>query len=73
MTRSIKVGRIQIEEPDRDGEFEVTMKDNNYTEVYHYLTTRQAKRLVDFIQYYLNKLEEPTHKVSHNNEDAECK
>ena len=53
--RFIKIGGVQIEQPDADGDFEITIKDNNGGEVYRYLTNAQAQKLVDFVSHFLNE------------------
>ena len=55
MPRFIKIGGVQIEQPDADGDFEITIKDNNGGEVYRYLTNAQAQKMVEFITHYLNE------------------
>jgi hypothetical protein len=55
MPRFIKIGGVQIEQPDADGDFEITIKDNDGGEVYRYLTNAQAQKLVDFISHFLNE------------------
>lgn len=55
MPRFIKIGGVQIEEPDADGDFEITIKDNDGGEVYRYLTNAQAQKLVEFMSHFLNE------------------
>jgi len=55
MPRFIKIGGVEIEQPDADGDFEITIKDNDGCEVYRYLTNSQAQKLVDFISHFLNE------------------
>jgi hypothetical protein len=55
MPRFIKIGGVKIEQPDADGDFEITIKDNDGGEVYRYLTNAQAQKLVDFISHFLNE------------------
>ena len=56
MPRFIKVGGIEIEQPDADGDFEIIVKDNDNNEIYRYLTKLQARKLVGFISHYLNEV-----------------
>jgi len=56
MPRFIKLGGVQIEQPDADGDFEITIKDNDSGEVYRYLTIAQAQKMVDFISHYSNEV-----------------
>jgi hypothetical protein len=55
MPRFIKLAGVRIEQPDADGDFEITIKDNDGGEVYRYLTIAQAQKMVEFITYYLNE------------------
>lgn len=55
MPSFIKLGGLRIEKPDLDGDFEIMIKDNDNVEVYKYLTTVQAQKLVDFISHFLNE------------------
>ena len=55
MPRFIKIGGIEIEQPNADGDFEITFKGDDGWEVYRYLTNAQAQQLVDFISHFLNE------------------
>ena len=54
MPRFIKVGGVKIEQPDADGDFEITIKDNDNNEIYRFLTELQARKLVEFMSHFLN-------------------
>lgn len=50
----LNIAGMTIESPDADGDFEISMKDNNRIEIFRFLTKEEAKTLIEFISSHLN-------------------